>query len=146
MTVADRAILWTIGAVAAGLAAQFAMAVMNAILWDWARPARGGFAGWAAGVTGFPAFWPAAPLRFLMYNQPIWGVVSAAAYGAVWHLSGRGPVRWRRVAALWAGMSVVILSLGSLARADVLTVAHASAALFWIYAVTGVALKDWVCR
>lgn len=123
------------------------MAIVNATVWDGLRPPTGRVAGFLAYLTGLPWLWPNAPMRFLVYNLPIWGIVAAIGYGVVWEkLSGR-PVRWLRVAVLWSGMSLVVLILAALVRSEFLSGYHASAALLWLYLILGIGVaRDWVVR
>jgi hypothetical protein len=134
-------------AVFAALVVVVVLAILNVMLWQ--GPARRPVSNWPllASVTGFPWFWPNAPKRFLLYNLPLWGGVAAMAYGLLWaKLSGR-PVRWLRVATLWAGMTITIFVLAFLVRKGSLVGDHAATLTIWIYLIVGIPVaKDWVVR
>lgn len=120
-------------------------AVANALLWDAARQG-GGVWPWIAPLAGYPWLYPSAPLRFLLFNLPIWGLGVALAYALIWQVMGRA-MAWWRLAVLWAVFSVLIFAAASLCRAGLVTVEQGAAALVWAYVLTGVFLvRDRACR
>lgn len=98
-------------------------------------------------LTGFPWFWPDAPRWFLLWDLPIWGIYAAAGYGAAWRLLCGRPVRWWFIALLWAEMVGALLAMGAAVRTGWLTMGHGSAALLWLYVLTGLFVaRGRVCR
>lgn len=141
MTRQQRTYLISALALLAALVGYLAMAVANLLVWHPARPL-----GYPAFLTGLPWFWPGAPGRFLLYNQPVWGLGAALAYGLVWRWC-RGRTLWRRVAFLWAAMSAAIGILGLMFRDGLIGGDKATIAALGLYGLVGLfAVRDWVAR
>lgn len=141
MTLRRRTYLATAITLLAGLAGYVVMAFANLLAWD----SRSTYP-FPASLTGLPWSWPNAPRRSFLYNQPIWGIGAAVAYGLTWRRL-RGKVRWLRVGLLLAAMSAAIGMLGLMVRDDLIAGDTAIAASLWLYGAVGLlCVRDWAAR